>query len=115
MNKIENQSAFPVLERGGNGLDCTDPGMALRDWFAGQALAGYMCGFQREEKPGDFAAAIAGEVYHIADAMLAVRAGHKPIDIEHMLAACVPGGSGCDPQAVADSIREYWRTNGGAA
>lgn len=43
MNKIENPGAFPVLERCGNSLDCTDPGMELRDWFAGQALAWMNC------------------------------------------------------------------------
>lgn len=44
-----------------------------------------------------------------------VEAIRKPIDIEYMLAVCVPGGSSCDPQAVADSIREYWAKKGGAA
>ena len=34
MNKIEIQIAFQVLERCGNSIDCTDPGMTLRDWFA---------------------------------------------------------------------------------
>jgi hypothetical protein len=29
------------------------------------------------------------------------------IDIERMLAECVPGGSSCDPQQVADAIRSY--------
>lgn len=32
------------------------------------------------------------------------------IDVEAMLRACVPGGSICDPQKVADSIREYYAT-----
>lgn len=32
--------AFPCLERGGNGLELTDPGMSLRDYFAGQVIAG---------------------------------------------------------------------------
>lgn len=114
MNRIKNQSAFPVLERGGNGLDCTDPGMELRDWFAGQALAGLLAqsGGTAMQSPAADGAAYA---YKMADAMLAVRTGHKPIDIDHMLAVCVPGGSSCDPQVVADSIREYWRANGGAA
>ncbi|KVV20330.1 hypothetical protein WK78_29025 [Burkholderia cepacia] len=31
-----------------------------------------------------------------------------PIDIEAMLCACVPGGDICDPQRVADSIREWF-------
>ena len=29
--------AFPCLERGGNGLDLTDGGMTLRDYFAAKA------------------------------------------------------------------------------
>lgn len=29
------------------------------------------------------------------------------IDIEKMLAECVPGGHSCDPQEVADNIRRY--------
>ena len=29
------------------------------------------------------------------------------IDIEKMLAECVPGGSVCDPQEVADNIHRY--------
>jgi hypothetical protein len=29
------------------------------------------------------------------------------IDIEKMLVECVPGGSMCDPQEVADNIRRY--------
>lgn len=31
----------------------------------------------------------------------------KP-DIEAMLKACIPGGSVCDPQVVADNIRTYF-------
>ena len=31
-------AAFPILERGGNGLDLTDPGMTHRDYFAGQVI-----------------------------------------------------------------------------
>lgn len=31
-----------------------------------------------------------------------------PTDVEQMLHDCVPGGSICDPQAVADSIREWF-------
>ena len=31
----------------------------------------------------------------------------KPLDVEKMLAACIPGGQSCDPQQVADSIRAY--------
>ena len=35
-----NSSAFPVVDDIGRGLECADRGMTLRDWFAGQALAG---------------------------------------------------------------------------
>ena len=30
---------------------------------------------------------------------------------EKIIQSCVPGGSICDPQEVADSIREYFRTS----
>ncbi len=29
------------------------------------------------------------------------------IDVEKLIAACVPGGDLCDPQQVADNIRRY--------
>ena len=37
-------SAFPVFDsaRGGMDYQCYDPGMTLRDRFAGQALAGHL-------------------------------------------------------------------------
>jgi hypothetical protein len=44
------------------------PGMPLRDWFAGQALVGYMT----EENPPDVNV-IAEVCYAAADAMLVVR------------------------------------------
>lgn len=114
MNKIENPSAFPVLKQDRLGdLYCANTGMTLRDWFAGQALAGMLAqsGGTAMQSPAADGATYA---YRVADAMMAVRTGRKPIDIDYMLAVCVPGGSSCDPQAVADSIREYWRANGGA-
>lgn len=70
---IENPSAFPFQRehpiRGGGSYRDDHPGMTLRDWFAGQALAGLM-------HPGWAADPIdAPEVaYRIADAMLASRA-----------------------------------------
>ncbi len=30
------------------------------------------------------------------------------VDVEQMLEACVPGGSSCDPQAIADEIRRWY-------
>ena len=119
MSKIRNPSAFPVLERCGNSLDCVDPGMDLREWFAANAMSALIASPNLKTKEGKGVAIewedIAKAAYDMADAMLAVRAGHKPIDIDAMLAACIPGGSSCDPQAVADSIREYWAKKGAAA
>ena len=37
----------------------------------------------------------------------AVPAGYVLVHVDRMLAACLPGGSSCDPQRVADAIREY--------
>lgn len=34
-----------------------------------------------------------------------------PVDAQELIEACVPGGSICDPQNVADAIREYMRSN----
>jgi hypothetical protein len=41
-------SAFPVIW----GKTVTDPGMTLRDWFAGQALAGLLANPEVYNKPG---------------------------------------------------------------
>ncbi len=49
----------------------TQPGMSLRDWFAGQALAGF-CSI-KELSPEQVSQVISG-VYRLADAMLAERA-----------------------------------------
>lgn len=37
------------------------------------------------------------------------------IDVERLIAECLPGGSVCDPQAVADNIRRYCNAWPGAA
>ncbi len=57
--------AFPVSidKPAGYGTD----GMSLRDWFAGQALAGLVNGRK------DYVKAFAEEAYSVADAMLAER------------------------------------------
>ena len=65
-------SAFPVLERGGSGLELTDPGMALRDYFAAQAIGPLLQQIEpyTHEK---WRLGIAVDAYAIADAMLAAR------------------------------------------
>lgn len=57
-------SAFPC-EGGENSGLYADPGMTLRDWFAGQALASFA--------QGDGAKTRAAFAYEIADAMIAQR------------------------------------------
>jgi hypothetical protein len=62
MSKINDGGpAFPIPDEGW-------PGMTLRDWFAGQALAG----ISAQYGTGD-AAMIAVECYEHADAMLKAR------------------------------------------
>jgi hypothetical protein len=65
--------AFPALC---NDHSCNDGGMTLRDWFAGQALAG-MCGHPRalSQVSDRDLASDAVLVYRIADAMIAARGG----------------------------------------
>jgi hypothetical protein len=74
--KMSAKSAFPVLYSktdcdGENPiLECYDPGMSLRDYFAGQALAGMLCGIC--EGP-DRLTKIATTSYALADAMLVAK------------------------------------------
>lgn len=65
MSAPDNPCAFPV-ENGS-----FERGMTLRDYFAGQALAGYMA--KNNISPVD-ADVVAFAFYDIADAMLAERA-----------------------------------------
>lgn len=59
----ENPSAFPV--------GTFNPGMTLRDWFAGQALFAGLDWCRQHETGGYAEAAVVA--YEIADAMLAER------------------------------------------
>jgi len=65
MTKDTGGAAFPACnEANVNGT----MGMTLRDWFAGQALAGMLC-----KEPWFNADTCAKAAYKIADAMLAER------------------------------------------
>ncbi|UWQ30209.1 hypothetical protein [Leisingera sp. M523] len=61
--------AFPFTEQGPGGeTSIADPGMTLRDWFAGQAMAGL------STLATDFPASeLANDAYLFADAMLKER------------------------------------------
>jgi len=66
--KLNNPPAFPVPM---TEQDCGEPGMSLRDYFAGQALAGAMASLKSDETwpaPG-----MAAHCYRVADAMLRER------------------------------------------
>lgn len=65
--------AFPVLRETGNPnipLFMASSGMTLRDWFAGQALAGYFAAPYTQHRNATDCAAY---IYEMADAMLAAR------------------------------------------
>jgi hypothetical protein len=62
-NKDDGGPAFPNPDR-----PHTQPGMSLRDWFAGQALA-WLVATGTSIKPDEYAS----ECYMYADAMLAAR------------------------------------------
>ncbi len=74
MSEFYNPPAFPVVAE--NGLGHIDEGMTLRDYFAGQALAGLMANANMPFA-ADYAECeprqIADAAYEIADAMLAER------------------------------------------
>jgi hypothetical protein len=67
-DRPENQPAFPVSTIDG----FTQDGMTLRDWFAGQALAGLLA--HPDSNIQWIADYGAGRAYKMADAMLAERA-----------------------------------------
>ena len=77
MAKPDGGPAFPsavAIGPAGDVYEGVDGGMTLRDWFAGQALAGLLANPSREEagtRPAE--AHYAAASYLIADAMLAER------------------------------------------
>jgi hypothetical protein len=79
MAEIKNPSAFPREEYQADDAP-GQRGMTLRDWFAGQALAGLMANANMPFAP-DYAECEPGQIadasYEIADAMLSARPGDK--------------------------------------
>ncbi len=79
MSKTSNGG--PAFPSHAGDPEMTDPrnriscgGMSLRDWFAGQALAG-MCAFHGTYGEGNGPGNNAARAYEQADAMLAARGG----------------------------------------
>lgn len=74
MSKVnDGGSAFPFLRESGsqfNPLCLGDAGMTLRDYFAGQALAGMIASGDMPIMKSD----VADQAYHFADAMIERRA-----------------------------------------
>lgn len=69
-------SAFPILEQGGNGLELTDVGMSLRDYFAAQVLPVIVTDYRMRNDKIDRTGAIgiALDAYRIAEGMMGYRA-----------------------------------------
>lgn len=81
----EVRPARVVLDDGGQAFPAADPGMngtygmTLRDWFAGQALAGVVerCAADTLMPGEDIEHLFARRAYQVADAMLAARARRR--------------------------------------
>lgn len=71
----DNPQAFPCLDSSDGGLSMRDPGMTLRDYFAGQAMAAIIAKIPFQEFPADWLPyeKTAIGAYDYADAMLEAR------------------------------------------
>ena len=78
---IDNPPAFPRLGEGFGSPKYDEPGMSLRDWFAGQAVAGLISGGMADGTAftRDAVDLISNAAYAMADAMLAARASSAPV------------------------------------
>ena len=68
--------AFPLVIEEEGCIPQVHKGMSLRDWFAGQALAGLLCGRHGDDFGDDWD--IGADAYGVADAMIAARSEVKP-------------------------------------
>lgn len=78
----DNPQAYPCLDSSCGELSMRDPGMTLRDYFAGQALAGWLASYDGHsahpcESGHDTASSLARLSYQLSDAMLAERKSHE--------------------------------------
>ena len=76
-NQLHTPQAFPTLEMHPHGLDLTDPGMTLRDYFAAKALPAVYAEACKEMDitgyPPDWRKHVAFDAFSLADAMLETR------------------------------------------
>ena len=70
-------SAFPILERGGNGLELTSAGMSLRDYFAAQAMPVLLAQLAEYPAENRGLVGVAWDAYKMADAMLIARGARE--------------------------------------
>lgn len=71
---MDNPQAYPCLDSSCGELSLREPDMTLRDYFAGQALTGYIAHLgARGIGAGCYIRECAAESYQIADTMLAER------------------------------------------
>lgn len=76
MSEKDGGPAFPVpnyVNAQGETYESTPRGMSLRDWFAGQALAGILADPNCDPIVGDSLKELAHGAYACADAMLKAR------------------------------------------
>jgi len=74
MNTPQINDGGPAFPRQPSEYTSGSQGMTLRDWFAGQALNGYLASWN-DEIPNEFFEPdyVAGRVYEFADAMIKAR------------------------------------------
>jgi hypothetical protein len=75
MSKDTGGPAYPVIQEDMNGVE-GGPGMTLRDWFAGQALAGHLASLNPGSFDRGFCDHVSKQSYWVADSMIAER--NKP-------------------------------------
>lgn len=82
MSKSNGGPAFPLSVE--PTFQWAEPGMSLRDWFAGQALIAVVGNNQLLDKMSDirsdkdFGVSVASGCYKLADAMLSAREASEP-------------------------------------
>lgn len=80
MTKPENPPAFPHPEPRDPSFSTVAGGMSLRDWFAGQALAGLLpsiSSIRRNDQYQTGEEAVAAQAFALADTMLTEREKHQ--------------------------------------